>query len=111
MIWARQRQTNQLRSTLREFYPAALDAFNDLAGRDALAVPAIAPTPTTGRQLSRSKIASALRRARRQRRINERAVEIQAALRTEQLSAPSLIADAMGAAVTALVAVIAELQA
>ena len=27
MIWTRQRQTNQLRSTLREFYPAALDAF------------------------------------------------------------------------------------
>src|SRR5829696_8548334 len=26
MIWTRQRQTNQLRSTLREFYPGALDA-------------------------------------------------------------------------------------
>ena len=38
MIWTRQRQTNQLRSTLREFYPAALDAFDELAGRDALAV-------------------------------------------------------------------------
>ena len=39
MIWTRQRQTNQLRSMLREFYPAALDAFgDDLAGRDALAV-------------------------------------------------------------------------
>ena len=37
MIWTRQRQTNQLRSTLREFYPAALDAFDDLPGRDALA--------------------------------------------------------------------------
>ena len=27
MIWTRQRQVNQLRSTLREFYPAALSAF------------------------------------------------------------------------------------
>ena len=110
MIWTRQRQTNQLRSTLREFYPVALEAFDELAGRDALAVLAIAPTPTAGRQLSRSKIAAALRRGGRQRRIDERAVEIQTALRSEQLSAPTLIADAMGATVAALVAVIGELQ-
>jgi hypothetical protein len=51
MIWTRQRQTNQLRSTLREFYPAALEAFDELAGRDALATLTIAPTPAAGRQL------------------------------------------------------------
>lgn len=110
MIWTRQRQTNQLRSTLREFYPAALEAFDELAGRDALAVLAIASTPAAGKLLSRSKIAAALRRGGRQRRINERTVEIQTALRTEQLEAPAVIADAMGASVAALVAVIAELQ-
>ena len=34
LIWSRQRQTNTLRSMLREFYPAALVAFGeDLAGR------------------------------------------------------------------------------
>ena len=54
------------------------------------AVLAIAPTPTAGRQLSRSKIAAALRRAGRQRRIDERAVEIQTALRAEQLAAPTV---------------------
>ena len=110
LIWARQRQANQLRSTLREFYPAALDAFSEFAGRDALAVLSIAPTPITGRQLSRAKIASALRRAGRQRRIDERAVEIQTALRSEQLQASPLIADAMGATVSAHVAVIVELN-
>lgn len=110
MIWTRQRQTNQLRSTLREFYPAALEAFDELAGRDALAVLAIAPTPTAGKLLSRSKIAATLRRGGRQRRIDERAIEIQTALRAEQLQAPALVADAMGASVAALVAVIAELQ-
>jgi transposase len=110
MIWSRQRQTNQLRSTLREFYPAALEAFDELAGRDALAVLAIAPTPTAGKLLSRSKIAAALRRGGRQRRIDECAIELQAALRSEQLEAPALVADAMGATVTALVAVIAEMQ-
>src|SRR5580692_41775 len=31
MVWSKGRQTNALRSTLREFYPAALSAFDDLA--------------------------------------------------------------------------------
>ena len=48
MIWSRSRQTNCLRSTLREFYPAALVAFDDLASGDALEVLRVAPTPTLG---------------------------------------------------------------
>jgi hypothetical protein len=64
-IWSRQRQLNSLRSALRGFYPAALDAFGtDLASGDALAVLALAPTPELGRQLSRAKLAAALRRRR-----------------------------------------------
>jgi transposase len=106
MIWTRQRQTNQLRSTLREFYPAALTAVDELASGDALAVLAIAPTPQLGRGLSRAKIAAALRRGGRQRRVEARAVEIQTALRSEALEAPGLVAEAMGAQVAALVAVI-----
>jgi hypothetical protein len=111
MIWTRQRHQNQLRSTLREFYPGALVAFDDLASGDALAVLAIAPTPVVGRALSRSKIAAALRRGGRQRRIEERAVEIQTALRAEQLEAPPIVADAMGASVAALVTVLTTLVA
>jgi hypothetical protein len=111
MVWSRGRQTNLLRSTLREFYPAALLAFEDLAGGDALEVLRIAPTPTLGAGLSRSKIAAALRRGGRQRRIEERAAQIQVALRTEQLHAPSVVATAMGASVAASVAVIAEMVA
>ena len=109
MIWTRTRQTNQIRSTLREFYPAALEAFDDLGSGDALAVLSVAPTPPLGRALSRSKIAAALRRGGRQRRIEERAAEIQMALRAEHLEAPPLVADAMGASVAALVAVTNEL--
>jgi transposase len=109
MIWSRQRQVNSLRSTLREFYPAALAAFDDLDHADALAVLAIAPTPSLGRSLSRSKIASALRRGGRRRRIDERAEQIQSALRTPQLEAPTALSEAMGAAVAATVAVIATM--
>ena len=108
LIWTRQRQLNQLRSTLREFYPGALEAFDELGSGDALAVLAVAPTPTLGRGLSRSKIASTLRRGGRQRRVDERAIEIQAALRADQLEAPPTVANAMGATVTALVAVAVE---
>ena len=111
MIWGRQRQLNQLRSTLREFYPAALEAFAELSSNDALAILAIAPTPTLGQALSRSKIAAALRRGGRQRRIDERAIEIQTVLRTPQLEAPAIVANAMGATATALVAVAVEMTA
>jgi hypothetical protein len=110
MIWTRQRHTNQIRSLLREFYPAALVAFDDLASTDAIAVLKIAPTPTLGRSLSRAKIAAALRRGGRQRRIDERAVAIQTALRDDgHLAAPELVTDAMGASLAALVAVTGEL--
>ena len=111
MVWSRGRQTNMLRSTLREFYPAALVAFEELASPDALEVLRIAPTPTLGAGLSRSKIAAALRRGGRQRRIDERAAEIQTALRSPQLQAPAVVATAMGASVAASVAVIAEMVA
>jgi len=111
LVWTRRRQLNQLRSTLREFYPAALEAFDDLGSPDALAVLAVASTPSLGRGLSRSKIAAALRRGGRQRRIEERAEHIQAALRTQQLEAPSMVAAAMGSSVAALVAITVEIAA
>jgi transposase len=88
MIWSRGRQTNGLHSTLREFYPAALVAFDDLSCGDALEVLRVAPTPELGRTLSTSKIAAALRRGGRQRRVDERAAEIQGALRAPQSPAP-----------------------
>jgi transposase len=110
LIWARQRHTNQMRSTLREYYPAALEAFEDLADRDCVAVLAIAPTPALGRLLSLAKISAALKRGGRQRRIEQRAVEIQTRLRSEQLAAPPFIETAMGASVKALAAVVTELN-
>jgi transposase len=109
LIWTRQRQAGQLRSTLREFYPGALAAFDELTGRDALAVLHIAPTPTKGRALSRAKIASALRRAGRQRGIDARAEQIQQTLREPQLAAAPAVEVAFGHTVTAMVAVLTQL--
>ena len=49
MISSRRRQANQLRSSLREFYPGALAAFDDLTSGDAVQVLRLAPTPRSGR--------------------------------------------------------------
>jgi transposase len=110
LIWSRQRQTNQLRSMLREFYPAALVAFGqDLAGRDALAVLAIAPTPAAGRALSLTRVTAVLRKAGRQRNVDTSAVRIIEALRSEQLGLTDTLSTAYGAAVRSLVIVIAAM--
>lgn len=110
LIWSRNRNTNALRSALREYYPAALDAFESLADRDALAILGRAPTPADAARLSLAKIRSALKAAGRQRNIDARALEIQAALRTEQLAAPAAVTAAFGATTRAAVAIIAELN-
>jgi transposase len=108
LVWSRQRQTNMLRSMLREFYPAALAAFEELAGRDALAVLALAPTPEQGRALRPAQVQRALRAAGRQRNVAACAEQILTALHSEQLTARPGLPSAYGAAVAALVAVIAE---
>jgi transposase len=105
-IWSRRRLANQARSALREFYPAALEAFDDVTHPDAVAVLSIAPTPAQGKRLSRSKIAAALRRRGRQVNVERRAEAIQAALRTEHLTQAPVVADAYGAIVASLIAVI-----
>jgi transposase len=111
LVWTRQRQVNSLRSALRDYFPAALCAFGtELAQTDALAILSVAPTPERARALSRAKIAAALRRAGRQRNINQRAIELQAALRTEQPEGPAQIAEAFGAATAARVAVLVSLN-
>jgi len=110
LIWARTRHTNMLRSALREYYPAALNAFDDLHDRDALAVLSRAPAPAEGTRLSLSKIRSALKHAGRQRNIDARAHEIAVALRTEQLAAPATVTAAFAATTRATVGIIGELN-
>src|SRR6201997_4217958 len=110
LIWTRTRHTNALRNALREYYPAALVAFDDLAHGDALGVLDRAPSPELGAHLPPSAIQSALKRGGRQRNIAARALQIRAALRTEQLSAPGPVAAAFGATTRATVGIIAELN-
>ena len=110
LIWTRTRRTNALRNALREYYPAALVAFEDLTHGDALGVLDRAPSPQQGAHLPLGAIQSALKRAGRQRNIAARARQIQAALRTEQLVPPAAVAAAFAATTRATVGIIAELN-
>src|SRR6201988_776882 len=110
LIWTRTRHTNALRSALREYYPAALVAFEDLAHGDALGVLGRAPSPEQGARLSLTAIQSALKRGGRQRNIAARAREIRVALGTEQLAAAATVTAAFAATTRATVGIIAELN-
>jgi hypothetical protein len=112
LIWSRQRQVNALRSSLKDYYPGALEALGtDLSHMDAVAVLSVAPTPTLGRTLSRAKLVAALKRGGRQRQIDERATKIQEALRREQLGQPAVLEDAYGHVTASIVRTIAQLTA
>ncbi len=110
LVWTRQRQTNALRNALREYYPGALVAFEDLGHGDALAVLAVAPDPERGRKLTQARIVRALRTGGRQRNLERRATEIRQALQAPQLAAPPLVAEAQAANTIALTAVITTLN-
>jgi hypothetical protein len=113
LIWLRARQVATLRAGLLEYYPAALQAFPNLGDRDrdrdALAVLGRAPTPDQGARLSLSKIGAALKAGGRKRNIEEKAQEIQAVLRAQQLAAPAAVTAAYGAATRATVNILLEL--
>jgi transposase len=97
LVWSRQRQLNQLRSTLREFYPGALQAFGrDLASPEACTILAIASTPERGRRLRPAQISRSLRVSGRKRRLTQRATEIREALRASRLELPPVLAEAYG---------------
>jgi hypothetical protein len=95
----------RLRSALREYFPAALEAFGDLAAADALELLGAAPDPDSAARLSRSRIGAALKRARR-RDVQAKAERIQAVLRSEQLTQPPPLAGAYAVTVRAAVAMI-----
>jgi transposase len=109
LLWARQRHINQLRSALREFYPAMLEAFGtDLASRDALVVLSLAPTPQLGARLTRARIRTALARAGRQRNLDATSIAVHTALASQQLLPPARLSAAYGLTVRASVALLRQ---
>jgi len=109
LIWERTRHTQRLRHALRDYFPAALAAFEDLDAADTLELLGKAPTPAQAARLTIAQISAALTRARR-KNVAEKAAVIQAALRAEHLGQPDVVAAAYAASVQALLAVLTVLD-
>ena len=109
LIWERTRQVQRLRHQLREYFPAALEAFDDLAAPDALELLGKAPDPAKAAKLTRAQISAALKRARR-RDIPGKATVILAVLRSAQLGQPTAVTNAYAVTVRSLIAVITVLN-
>jgi len=109
LIWERTRQVQRLRHQLREYFPAALEAFEDLDAGDTLELLGKAPDPARAARLTRAQVSAALKRARR-RNIPDKATAIMAALRGPQLGQPPPITAAYAVTVRSLIAVITVLN-
>jgi transposase len=109
LVWERTRAGQRLRHALREYFPAALAAFEDLDAGDTLELLAKAPDPASAAKLSLAQISAALKRARR-RDIPAKAAAIQATLRAEHLGQPAVVTAAYAASVRALVALLVTLN-
>ena len=109
LIWERTRTVQRLRHALREYFPAALQAFEDLDAADTLDLLGKAPDPAAAARLSIGQISAALKRARR-RDIAAKAAAIQAVLRAEHLGQPAIVTAAYAVSVRALVALLLTLN-
>jgi transposase len=109
LIWERTRHTQRLRHALRDYFPAAVEAFEDLDAADTLELLARAPDPASASRLTIAQISAALTRARR-RNVAEKAARIQAVLRAEHLGQPEVVTQAYAATTRAAVAVLRTLD-
>jgi transposase len=112
LIWERTRHTLRLRAALRDYFPAALQAYQalSLTGSDTLELLAKAPTPAAAAKLTITQISAALKRAHR-RDIPAKAAAIQQALRAQHLGQADIVAGAYAATVRATIAVLQTLNA
>jgi transposase len=109
LVWDRTRHILRLRSVLREFFPAALEAFADLGAADSLELLGVAPDPGRAARRTTARISAALRRAHR-RKTQEKAAAIAAALRGPALRPPGQIQDALAAIASSQVRLIVALN-
>jgi transposase len=110
LLWERTRHMLRLRVALREFFPAALEAFAELTAAEALELLGKAPDPVSAAGLTTAQITAALKRARR-RQVADKAQAIRAALGAEHLTQPDAVVSAYAATVRAQVAILATLNA
>lgn len=105
-MWNRQQLSNQLRSLLREYYPAALAAFepwrNGLCRPEAQELLKAAPTPTRAARLTRTQLEAALKRTGRKRGITAEAERLRDVFRRDYLHHAPQVEAAFGQQTAAL---------
>ncbi len=109
MIWDRSRAVLRLRAALRDFFPAALEVFDDLDAPDVLELLARAPDPDRAARLSKAKITAALTRARR-KNVEARARHTQQIFRAPQLRQPPAVQAAYAVIIANTVRLISQLN-
>ena len=109
LIWERTRHVNRLRHQLLDFFPAAVQAFEDLDAPDTLELLAKAPDPASAAKLTTAQVSAVLKRAGR-RNITDRTMVIRAAFRAPQLAQPPQVTRACASVVRALTAVLTALN-
>jgi transposase len=109
LVWERAAVVQRLRAQLRDFFPAAVAAFEDLDAPDALVLLGKAPDPARAAKLTRAQVSAVLKHAGRYK-IAARTDAILAALRSPQLGQPPALTAAYAATVRSLIAVIATLN-
>lgn len=114
LIQDQTRHMLRLRSALREYFPAAVEAYQlgslTLTGPDVLALLTKAPTPAAAAKLTISQITAALKTAGRRGDLAARAAAIQTVLRTEQLPVPDLVAQAYAITIASTIAMLQTLN-
>src|SRR6266704_1756345 len=107
MIWDRSRAVLRLRAALRDFFPAALEVFDDLDAPEALELLSRAPDPDRAARLSKAKITATFTRARR-KDVEPRALHTQQIFRAPQLRQPPAVQAAYAVIVANTVRLIDE---
>lgn len=106
-VWARQQIANQIRDLLKEFYPAALVAFDGLpsgglARADARTILAAAPTPAQAVKLTPARLRKLLVKAGRRRELDRDVERLRAVFTDTYLHQPPMVENAMGIQLGAL---------
>ncbi|MEU0589832.1 IS110 family transposase [Streptomyces sp. NPDC006132] len=105
-VWSRQQVANQVRSLLREYYPAALHAFQGKEGgltrADARVILTLAPTPAKAARLTLAQIRAALKRSGRTRAFDTEAERLRSVFRAEYAHHLPAVEDAFGQQLLAL---------
>jgi transposase len=105
--WNRGQLSSQLRSHLKQYFPAALAAFQvkgvGLCSREARAVLAVAPDPAAAAKLSAARLGSVLRKSGRQRNIEAWVSRLRTIFTGDYLHQPPAVEQAMGQQTLALV--------